>query len=219
MPRAKWGSRLARSILRVLEQPGDSARLLRGLVRGWQCKVWFRLKGVRFEAGRRLVVQGKLIVRGPGRVIFGDNVRIGMRVTPWTYNPDAVILVGDDAYLNGTTFGCQREITVGSNCILGTVAILDTDFHSTRIDRHSPHAPVRVAPVQIGANVWIGANAGVLPGTRIGDNSVVGFGAVCSGEYPANVIIAGNPARVVKPIPLLDDASGSPNAAADAPRR
>jgi maltose O-acetyltransferase len=49
--------------------------------------------------------------------------------------------------------------------------------------------------------VWIGAHAGILPGTRIGKNSVVGFGAVCSGEFPANVIIAGNPARVLRAIP------------------
>jgi acetyltransferase-like isoleucine patch superfamily enzyme len=44
-----------------------------------------------------------------------------------------------------------------------------------------------------------------LPGTRIGKNSVVGFGAVVSGEFPSDVIIAGNPAVVVKPIPGAAD--------------
>ena len=57
---------------------------------------------------------------------------------------------------------------------------------------------MRTEPIILEENVWIGAAAGLLPGTRIGRNSVVGFGAVCSGDYPANAIIAGNPARVVR---------------------
>jgi acetyltransferase-like isoleucine patch superfamily enzyme len=67
---------------------------------------------------------------------------------------------------------------------------------------------VRVLPVNIGANVWIGQNAGILPGTRIGDNSVVSFGAVCAREYPPNVIIAGNPAKVAGRIPGAREGAG-----------
>jgi acetyltransferase-like isoleucine patch superfamily enzyme len=58
-----------------------------------------------------------------------------------------------------------------------------------------------VAAVHIGENVWISDRAGILPGTRIGENSVVSFGALCGREYPANVIIVGNPAKVAAPIP------------------
>jgi maltose O-acetyltransferase len=61
---------------------------------------------------------------------------------------------------------------------------MDTNFHSVEVERHGTTAYVKTAPVRIGANVWIGARAGILPGTTIGENSVVGFGAVCSGEYP-----------------------------------
>ena len=77
---------------------------------------------------------------------------------------------------------------------------MDTDFHSTLRNRHDPDAPIRVAPVHIADNVWIAAAVGILPGTTIGANSVVGFGAVCAGDYPADVIIAGNPAVVIRPI-------------------
>jgi acetyltransferase-like isoleucine patch superfamily enzyme len=125
-------------------------------------------------------------------------VRIGMTVTPWTYAPDARIVIGSDSFVNGTSFGCQREIRIGARSILGRASIMDTDFHSISIDRHSPEAPVRVAPVILEDNVWIGAQAGILPGTRIGRNSVVGFGAVCAGVFPENAVIAGNPARVIK---------------------
>ena len=121
-----------------------------------------------------------------------------MTVTPWTYASDSLISVGNDSFINGTSFGCYREIRVGERAILGQARIMDSDFHSIEIDRHRPDAPVRVAPVILEDNVWIGAQAGILPGTRIGQNSVVGFGAVCAGVFPANVVIAGNPAKVIR---------------------
>lgn len=158
------------------------------------------MRGIRLETGANFRIAGQLIIRGPGRVVFGDNVLIDGVVTPWTYSVDAVISVGSDSYVNGTRFGCQREIRIGDRAILGDARILDTDFHSTRRNRHDPEAPIRVAPVHIEENVWIGAAVGILPGTTIGRNSVVGFGAVCAGSYPTDVIIAGNPAAVVRPI-------------------
>jgi acetyltransferase-like isoleucine patch superfamily enzyme len=170
----------------------------RAILKGLWCRAWFRLRGVRFRAGRNLRIDGRLVIRGPGRVIFGDNVRVGMTVTPWTYASDSLISVGNDSFINGTSFGCYREIRVGERAILGQAHIMDTDFHSVEIDRHRPDAPVRVAPVVLEDNVWIGAQVGILPGTRIGENSVVGFGAVCADVFPANVVIAGNPAKVIR---------------------
>jgi acetyltransferase-like isoleucine patch superfamily enzyme len=183
---------------RSLREPGIAIREGLALLRGMWCRVSCRIRGVRFQAGRNLRIDGRLIIRGPGRVIFGDNVRVGLTVTPWTYGPGAVIVVGHDSFINGTSFGCQREIRIGAKAILGRASIMDTDFHSVEIDRHRAGAPVRVAPVVLDDNVWVGAQAGILPGTRIGRNSVVGFGAVCAGVFPENVVIAGNPAKVVK---------------------
>jgi len=57
-------------------------------------------------------------------------------------------------------------------------------------------------PIVIGRNVWIGNNAIILKGTEIGDNSVIGAGAVVTGgKLPSNVVIAGNPARILKELP------------------
>jgi acetyltransferase-like isoleucine patch superfamily enzyme len=156
------------------------------------------MRGVRFVAGTNLRIAGKLIIRGPGQVRFGNNVTVDMTVTPWTYDRDAVIEIGDDCYLTGASFGCKQRITVGRRAIVARCHIMDTDFHSTAINRHEPGAMVRVLPVVIGENVWIAAAAALLPGTKVGTNSVVGYGAICSGEFPANSIIAGNPARVVR---------------------
>ena len=190
--------RLASRLVRGLREPRIAIRETRAILKGLWCRAWFRLRGVRFQAGRNLRIEGRLVIRGPGRVIFGDNIRVGMTVTPWTYASDSLISVGNDSFINGTSFGCYREIRVGERAILGQARIMDSDFHSIEIDRHRPDAPVRVAPVILEDNVWIGAQAGILPGTRIGQNSVVGFGAVCAGVFPANVVIAGNPAKVIR---------------------
>ncbi len=208
---------MASLALRTLQDPVHAVRVSLWLARGWWCKFWYPLRGIRFTAGRNLRVAGRLVIRGPGRVIFGDNVRVEGLVTPWTCTREAVIRIGSDSFLNGTRFGCHREITVGARAILADARLLDTDFHSTHANRHDPSAPVRVAPIRLEENVWVAAAVGILPGTTIGRNSVVGFGAVCAGAYPADVIIAGNPARVVRPIPSAADppaygAPGTPSA-------
>ncbi len=129
---------------------------------------------------------------------------IDRSVTPWTYSADATIEVGDNSYLNGTRFGCKSLIRIGANAIISDASIMDTDFHSIYANRKSPDAVVRTQPVLIEDNVWVAAAVGILPGTTIGRNSVVGYGAVCAGNYPSDAIIAGNPARVTKSIPIVD---------------
>jgi acyl carrier protein len=122
-------------------------------------------------------------------------------VTPWTHADDAVIRVGDHTSLDGTRLGCKSSISIGSYCILADARIADWDYHSVQANRHDPAAPIRVAPVQIEDNVWLAAGTGVMPGTVIGRDSVVSFGAVCGGRHPQGVVLVGNPARVAGKIP------------------
>ena len=60
------------------------------------------------------------------------------------------------------------------------------------------------AKVRIGNNVWIGAQASILPGVTIGDNTVIAGGSVVTKDIPANVIAAGNPCRVIRKITEAD---------------
>lgn len=191
---------MSSNLVKVISQPRLAWSEGWALLKGWWCRVWCRVRGIHLKAGRNLRIEGRLVIRGPGTVILGDNVRIAMTVTPWTYHRDAVISIGDDSYVNGTSFGCRQRITIGRRAILGRSYLMDTDFHSIQPNRHDADAEVRVMPIVVGENVWIGANAGILPGSHIGANSVVGFGAVCSGTFPADVVIAGNPAHVVREI-------------------
>jgi galactoside O-acetyltransferase len=92
------------------------------------------------------------------------------------------------------------------------VGIADSDFHpiaaaQRRQDTYAlapffkdrPSRPkIRSAPVKICDNAWIGMNAVILKGVTIGENSIVGAGAVVTKSVPANVVVAGNPAVIVK---------------------
>jgi acetyltransferase-like isoleucine patch superfamily enzyme len=86
-----------------------------------------------------------------------------------------------------------KEISIGDNTIIGIQTVIyDTDWHG--IDG----AKVKVEPVSIGKNVWIGARAIILKGVKIGDNAVVAAGSVVTHDVEANTLVAGNPAGFVK---------------------
>ena len=121
--------------------------------------------------------------------------------------------VGDFTLLNGALLMADERIEIGAHCLVSwNVGIADSDFHpidaaQRRIDtmalapfykNRPPRPPLVTAPVIIKDNVWIGMNAVILKGVTIGENSVVAAGAIVSKNVPANVIVAGNPAIVVK---------------------
>ncbi len=205
---------MARATLaRALREPGTAIRYALAVARGRFLQWYLPLTGRRFTAGRNFRVYGRLVVKGPGRVEFGDDVSVFLRVTPFTHHPDALITVGDDTRLSGTRFGSALRISVGRDGLLANCRIMDTDFHPTGLhNRRDPNAPVRKAPVVIGDNVWIGDDCVVLPGTTIGDNCITSVLTVCSGVYAANSVIAGNPGRAVRKVPGAEDAAGQPGA-------
>ena len=212
-------------VRRGLANPASGLESAILLLRGKLFLAWCRIRGVRFRTGRGFRLAGRIIVSGPGEVVLGDNVYINDPNDParfWTLAPDARITIGSDTYMGATEFACLKEITVGERCILARAVILDTDGHSAQSDRRTNHhAPMRAIPVRIGNNVWIGRNVGILPGANIGDNSVVSFGAVCFREFPPNVIIVGNPAKVAAPDPMPAaapaDATAAPESGAARP--
>jgi acetyltransferase-like isoleucine patch superfamily enzyme len=111
------------------------------------------------------------------------------------------ITVGEDTFLNeGTSVVAHHRIEIGHSCRIGElVGIFDTDHHA--VDALSP---LRLAPVTIGDNVWIGRGAMILPGVTIGDNAVVAAGSVVTASVAANTLVAGNPARLVRELHIVD---------------
>jgi len=107
------------------------------------------------------------------------------------------IQIGDCVLMSpGSRVSASDEIVIGDGVMLANgVYITDSDWH-TIYDRTVRDE--RVTPVHIGDNVWLGDHSIVLKGVTIGENSVVAARAVVSRDVPANVVVAGNPAKVVK---------------------
>jgi acetyltransferase-like isoleucine patch superfamily enzyme len=140
-------------------------------------------------------------------VIFGDDVIVAAVTTPFTHSSKAVIKIGSRSFVNGARFGCAQEITVGEDCILADVRIMDTDFHAVHNRRNQAGMEPEVRPVRIGDNVWISAGSAVLKGVEIGRDSVVAFGSVVVKSLPSGKICGGNPAKEISNVP--DGPSGT----------
>jgi acetyltransferase-like isoleucine patch superfamily enzyme len=158
--------------------------------------VYYRARGVRFE--------GTPYVRGMlPRVTTAGKVKVGHRFkvnglqhrVDFGAAPGAELLIGEDVFFNrGVGVYAASRITIGDHTRIGDMAtVYDTDVHEVEEGR-----PVRVEPVSIGRNVWIGRNAVVLPGVTIGDHAVIGASAVVTKDVPARSIAVGNPAQVVR---------------------
>ena len=108
------------------------------------------------------------------------------------------ITIGKQVFINsGCSFQDQGGIYIGDRSLIGHKVVLATLNHGLKPDDRGTLYP---APIHIGQNVWIGANATVLAGVTIGDNAVVAAGSVVTKDVPANVVVAGTPARVIRTI-------------------
>ncbi len=187
---------------RARENPGAAFKTGVALARGQYYRAKFRALGQRVTVGRLFQVTGRLEIRGPGTVIFGDECAIvSSRIaptTPYTQSPEAVIKFGNRVLLTGTRLSCERRIDVGDCTGLSDARIMDSDFHAVESSGQPRYNTRGVSkPIVIGANVWVGAGAMILKGVRIGENSVVGAGSVVAYNVPPNTVVFGNPARVV----------------------
>ena len=166
--------------------------------------------------GRNLCVDGKLIVRvhRRGAIRLGENVRITSRFTSnlaGLTNPTVFHCIGEGSITFGDDSGCssailssRSQIQIGNYVNIGAnVRIFDHDYHSVdflaRRDPDKDKAGCRSEPIAIENDVFIGTNAIILKGVKIGARSVIGAGAVVSlKEIPPDSLVAGNPAKVIK---------------------
>ena len=108
------------------------------------------------------------------------------------------LTIGKHVFLNsGCKFQDQGGITIEDGTQIGHNVVLATLNHSLDPAHRKDVIP---APIHIGRDVWIGANAVILPGVTIGDGAVIAAGAVVTKDVPENTVAGGVPARVIKTI-------------------
>ncbi|KQY46700.1 sugar O-acetyltransferase [Cellulomonas sp. Root137] len=106
------------------------------------------------------------------------------------------LTLGKDVFINmGCTFQDAGGITIGDGTLIGHGSTIVTLNHATDPARRADMLP---APVVIGRKVWLGAGVTIVPGVTIGDGAIVGAGAVVTKDVPADAIVAGVPARLIR---------------------
>lgn len=143
-------------------------------------------------------------------IVSGENIHMGesptvvaepdqkVRIGVWGREPGkGTIVIGDAVMISpGTRISASDEIRIGHGCMFANGAyVTDSDWHGIydRVKRDP-----EVKPVILEDNVWVGDHATVLKGVTIGKNSIVAACAVVTKDVPPNVVVAGNPAKVVK---------------------
>jgi acetyltransferase-like isoleucine patch superfamily enzyme len=156
---------------------------------GWRWKT----EGMVFF-GRGLQIQ---IAKG-AEVRFGRFTWIGDGTKIRSH--EGIVEIGDKTVLGQeVTISSYKRVSIGEQCVIADRAMfIDFDHGVVEVER-----PIRVQgiysrPVEIGANCWIGYNACFLRGIRVGDNSIVGTNSVVTKDVPANAVVGGIPAKVIR---------------------
>ena len=152
----------------------------------------------------RILVGAKFsFLKNQGTWSFGRNISFGNNCGVALVQSNHLVpelVIGDNvSFQDRVKINVAEKVEIGSGSIVSwDVDILDTDFHS--IIRCDGSDSVKIKPVKIGNNCWIGAKATILKGVCIGNGSVIAAGSIVTKSFPEYSLIAGNPAVLIKKI-------------------
>ena len=178
-------------------------KLWRIYLEGWYTRHFIFPQFEAVGEGTYIMNPRHIEVNGPG-ISVGTSTHfmalpslpIRLNVCP-SYAPTGKIVIGDNCVINpGCRITSAAHIEIGSNTMLAmNVNLMDSDWHDLQHRIYPAHTD---APIILKDNVWIGDSATVGKGVTVGENSIVGTGAVVVKDVPPNVIVGGNPARVIR---------------------
>jgi acetyltransferase-like isoleucine patch superfamily enzyme len=177
-----------------------------GMLTPGYARLLVRLARLKLRFGRRLQTDGICFIC-PGvklEIGRGATLRIGrwawighgckLRVHEGEVSVGAKTVMGQEC-----TISAFQHISIGRECILADrVMLIDFDHGVTEVERPIRLQGIYKRDVHVGHNVWIGYGACVLRGVSIGDNAIVGTNAVVTRDFPANAVLAGVPARLIR---------------------
>jgi acetyltransferase-like isoleucine patch superfamily enzyme len=144
--------------------------------------------------GRRLEMQ----ISPRGRVEFGRFVWIGDRTKIRCH--EGIVEIGAKTVMGQEcTISAYQRVRIGEQCVIADRAMfIDFDHGVVEVERPIRLQGIYKRDVVVGSNVWSGYGACILRGVRVGDNSIVGTNSVVTRDVPANAVVAGIPARVIR---------------------
>ena len=173
----------------------------------------YKLTFKKVSFGKNIVFYGKPIITmvSNSDMCIGDNVVLCSNVKDTalginhpvilrTLSDNASLTIGSDTGISGGAICAATSVKIGKGCLLGAnVTIMDTDFHVIEsLHRRYDQENVLTANIEIKDNVFIGCNSIILKGVTVGKNSVIAAGSIVCNDIPENVIVGGNPARIIK---------------------
>jgi acetyltransferase-like isoleucine patch superfamily enzyme len=133
-----------------------------------------------------------------GKIRFGRFVWIGDGTKIRCHEGEVMIgpktVIGQEC-----TISAYRRVRIGEQCVIADRAMfIDFDHGVVEVERPIRQQGIYMRDVEVGSNVWIGYGACVLRGSRVGDNSIVGTNAVVTKDVPANAVVGGVPAKLIR---------------------
>jgi len=157
-----------------------------------------KLRGVSLDYSTVLFFGAKLL-RYPSKISIGKNtiVKSGSHLCPC--NASSSISIGNRSTIGFSTFiYASSQISIGHDCMIAPfVYIVDSD-HGINLGTPMNLQKNISRPILIGSDVWIGAHSIILSGVKIGDGAVIAAGSVINQDVPANTIVGGVPAKIIK---------------------
>ena len=156
--------------------------------------------------GRRLKLDGLAFI-GPGVVLqIGRHGRVELGRWSWLGHGtkvrchEGVVSIGAKTVLGQEcTISAFQHVSIGRECVVADrVMLIDFDHGVVEVDRPVRLQGIYKRDVHVGNNVWIGYGACILRGVTVGDNAIIGTSAVVTKDVPANAVVAGVPARVIR---------------------
>ncbi len=156
--------------------------------------------------GRRLVLDGLCFVGPRVRLEIGRGGRVELGRWSWIGHGtkirchEGLVSIGAKTVLGQEcTISAFRHVSIGRECVIADrVMLIDFDHGAVEVERPVRLQGIYKRDVRVGHNVWIGYGACILRGVTIGDNAIVGTNAVVTKEVPANAVVGGVPARVIR---------------------
>lgn len=152
--------------------------------------------GTHIQAVARCFVGLQNVVIG-SKCEFGSNLIL----TVWG---DGFVIIGDNCHFgDNNQITASNGITIGNNLLTGSNVLFSDNSHGQSVKDQLAIAPIlrplySKGPIKIGDNVWLGQNCCILGGITIGDSAIIGANSVVTHDVPANCIVAGVPAKIIK---------------------
>jgi acetyltransferase-like isoleucine patch superfamily enzyme len=165
-----------------------------------------RLAWLKLRLGRRLQTDGMCFIAPGVELEIGARATLSIGRWAWVGQRTKIrvhegeVSIGAKSVLGQEcTISAYEHISIGRECILADrVMLIDFDHGVVDVERPIRLQGIYKRPVRVGHNVWMGYGACVLRGVSIGDNSLVGTSAVVTRDVPANAVVAGVPATLIR---------------------